>query len=54
MVNNQLKAIYLPRGFREYQSSLWALIEKLIGKGLEVAFSSDNSDVQVLFITTKR
>ena len=54
MKEQDLEAIYVDKALRDYESSLWALIERQIGTNLEVAFTCDDSAVQVLLVTTKR
>jgi hypothetical protein len=50
MIDNNVEAIYMDYRLRRYDSSIWALIESQIGKSLEIAFSSDNEDIQILRI----
>lgn len=47
------KAVYMNNALRYFEPGVVAKIEKLIGKGLEVGYASDNKEVQVLLVNEK-
>lgn len=51
--HNKLGGIYVDKILRVAEPLMWALIERQIGESLEVAFTADNGNVQVLFVTKK-
>jgi len=51
IIDQNLKAIYMNESFRRVEPSVCALIERQIGKSLEIAFTSDEGAVQVLLVT---
>jgi hypothetical protein len=53
MIDNNLETIYVDDQVRQYEA-LWTLIKSQIGKSLEIAYSSDNQDVQILHLTKSR
>jgi hypothetical protein len=53
MIDNNLETIYVDDQVRQYKA-LWTLIKSQIGKSLEIVYSSDNQDVQILRLTKSR
>lgn len=45
-----MKALYIDETFLRDSPERWAIIQKLIGKDLEVGFRSENGEVQVLLV----
>jgi hypothetical protein len=50
MIDNNLETIYVDDHVRRYDA-LWALIKSQIGTSMEIAFSSDNENIQILRTT---
>ena len=48
MARNEVEAIYADRKLRECEADVWGLIQSQIGKRLEVAFTDEQAEVQVL------
>lgn len=48
ITKQELVAIYVDKELRDYEPSLWARVQKLIGTKLTIAFTSSNGEVQVL------
>jgi hypothetical protein len=48
MARNHVEAIYADHKLRDYESDVWGLIQSQIGKHLEVAFTDEQAEVQVL------
>jgi hypothetical protein len=48
--DDNLHAIYVDGSLRRYESSVWALIEAQIGKTMDIAFVSDDPDIEILRI----
>jgi len=45
-----IKAVYVDDTLRRDEPILWKKIEKMVGKGLEVGFKSDDGEIQVLLV----
>lgn len=54
IAKNNIKAIFVDDELRNFESSTWAIIERQIGKNLEVAFTGGNGSIQILFVTSKQ
>ena len=54
MASNDVEAIYADRRLREFEPDLWGLIRNQIGKSLNVAFTDERAEVQVLVPAAKR
>ena len=52
IVDQNLEAIYVDGALRNGEPSVWVLVERQIGHNLEVGFSSDENEVQVLLVTS--
>jgi hypothetical protein len=51
MTKNKVKAIYLDGNLKSAQPETWTLVERSIGKSLEVAFTSDDGNIRLLTFT---
>jgi hypothetical protein len=48
MTHNDVQAIYADRKLRDYEADVWGLIQSQVGKQLNVVFSDEQAEVQVL------
>ena len=51
MTTNKVNAIYLDDTLKSSQPETWMLVERSIGKSLEVAFTSDDGKIRLLLFT---
>jgi hypothetical protein len=53
IANFNIKAFYIDETFKTEEPYRWAIIQKLIGKSLEICFTSDNGEVEILLVNKK-
>jgi hypothetical protein len=53
MKDKHLKAIYVDEELRNFEPSVWKLIENQIGRNFKIVFNSDDESVQVLMVKRK-
>jgi hypothetical protein len=54
MARNDVEAIYADRKLRDFEADVWGVIHGQIGKTLDVAFSDEQAEVQVLVPSSGR